>query len=60
MTDEQMAERIAAEFNDRDRRMRRWASMSAEHRAVYVERWERRLEAIRAAGFEIVEAEDGR
>jgi hypothetical protein len=36
--------------------MKRWACMSAERRRQYVLRWERRLQAIRDAGFEVVEA----
>lgn len=51
-----IAERVASAFNDRDPRMKRWACMSAERRRQYVLRWERRLQAIRDAGFEVVEA----
>jgi len=50
-----IAERVASAFNDRDPRMKRWACMSAERRRQYVLRWERRLQAIRDAGFEVVE-----
>lgn len=49
------AARIAAECNDRDPRMKRWAQMSAEARRGHTTRWERRLEAIRGAGFDVVE-----
>lgn len=50
-----IAERVASAFNDQDPRMKRWACMSAERRRQYVLRWERRLQAIRDAGFEVVE-----
>jgi hypothetical protein len=51
------AARIAAECNDRDSRMKRWAEMSAKARRGHTARWERRLEAIRTAGFDVVEAD---
>jgi|LakMenEpi03Aug12_release.lakeMendotaPanAssembly.Ray.scaffolds.fasta_scaffold412307_3 hypothetical protein len=51
-----VAARVASAFNDQDPRMKRWACMSAERRRQYVLRWERRLQAIRDAGFEVVEA----
>lgn len=58
--DHEMAERIAAAFNDADRRMKRWDQMSAGYREILTRRWLQRIEAIRRAGFDVVRKEDQR
>ena len=55
MTDEQLAERVArADYGDG------WAKLDERTRAMRIEIWRGMIATIRAAGFEIVEAEDGR
>lgn len=55
MTDEQLAERLArSDWGDG------WNDLTKRTRAMRIEIWIRLIEAIRAAGLEIVEAEDGR
>lgn len=55
MSDEQMAERIArAQFGDL------WPLVREDQQMELLEHWRGAIERIRAAGLEIVEAEDGR
>lgn len=55
MNDEQLAERVArADYGDG------WNDLDERARATRVEIWRGMIEAIRTAGLEIVEREDGR
>jgi hypothetical protein len=55
MTNDQLAERVARhEYGDG------WADLDERTREMRIEIWSGLIEAIRAAGLEIVEAEDGR
>ena len=55
MTEEQLAERVArADYGDG------WGDLDERARATRVEIWRGMIEVIRAAGLEIVEAEEGR
>lgn len=55
MSDQQLAERVArADYGDG------WGDLDERTRAMRVEIWRGMIETIRAAGLEIVEAEDGR
>lgn len=55
MTDEQLAERVArSDWGDG------WDDLTKSTRATRIDIWRWLIEAIREAGLEIVEAEDGR
>lgn len=58
--DHEMAARIAAAFNDADRRMKRWDQMSSGYRDILTRRWLQRIEVIRRAGFDVVRKENQR
>lgn len=55
MSDQQLAERVArADYGDG------WDDLDERTRAMRAEIWRGLIEAIRAAGLAVVEAEDGR